>query len=162
MEPQKHQICRAFLQGAEGAVPFELRQLELCFPFMSADLGLRERPPAPTFTSLTVSEPPRTRQWRLALGRANVSVRPGEPTGTPTLCSLANCDGDVDLRGRNCDRAVKWSPRLKSFEQIGTFLLGYAFQLKLQANTVEHAQVRAHGIITIDLACHYNSHPAES
>jgi hypothetical protein len=48
---------------------------------------------------------------------------------------------DLDLRGRNCDRAVERSPSLEAVDQLPTLLLRDSLEVKLQADSVEQADV---------------------
>jgi hypothetical protein len=56
---------------------------------------------------------------------------------------------DLDIRGRNCDRAVERSPALEECNELGTLLIGYSLQMKLQPDRVEHADVLPHRVVAI-------------
>ena len=54
-----------------------------------------------------------------------------------------NDEFDLDVWGRNCDRAVEWSTAFEGVEQLPSLLLGDAFHPEAQAHGVEERDVRA-------------------
>src|SRR5262245_20154626 len=69
------------------------------------------------------------------------------PPAVGVICPHAltvRTKGDLDVRGRNCDRAVERSPALEGLDELRPLLRRHAAEVKFQAHAVEHAQVGAH------------------
>lgn len=45
--------------------------------------------------------------------------------------SLLGAEIDLDLRGRNCDRAIQWSPSFESCDEESALLIGYSLKKEL-------------------------------
>jgi hypothetical protein len=56
----------------------------------------------------------------------------------------------LDIRGRNCDRAIERSPALKGLDELAALLLRYPFEMKVQPNRIEEAQLGPDRIVRIE------------
>src|SRR5262249_29062110 len=69
------------------------------------------------------------------------------PTGR--LLSGARVHLDLNVRGRNCDRAVERSTPLEGVDEFGALLLGDSFEIELETDRVEKGNVRTHRVRAI-------------
>src|SRR5579859_2349611 len=98
---------------------------------------------------------------RVVRERADAALprRPPTPVGTmrdlASLLPERSCASDqrsrecgkinLDVWGRNCDRAVERSPAFEARHQVGALLGGDAAELQMDAHRVEQIDVLAHG-----------------
>jgi len=61
------------------------------------------------------------------------------------IISGLDMDFGLNVGGRNCDRAVEWSPALEARNEIGALLGCHAAELQLNAHGVEEIDVLADG-----------------
>ncbi len=60
-------------------------------------------------------------------------------SGTCSFALWFSIKLDLDIRGRNCDRTVEWSPALEGLDELGALLLGDSLEVKVQPHRIEQA-----------------------
>jgi hypothetical protein len=68
---------------------------------------------------------------------------------------------DLDVRGRNCDRAVERSTALEEGDEFRALLLSHTLEVEPQADGIEESDIRADGPGAVHLAGDRDARPAE-
>src|SRR5579859_94577 len=85
----------------------------------------------------------------LSASRRRASAERASASPACPCCSWDGGELDLDVWGRNCDRAVEWSPALEARHQVGALFGRNAAELQVDAHRVEDVDVLPNGRIWI-------------